>query len=298
MTTIAFLGLGHMGGPMAANLVKAGHTVRGFDPVPAACEHAASEGVAIQVSAREAVTGADVIITMLPNGKLLLDLYTEILSGAPASTLLIDCSTVDVADAREAESRAASSGHRMVDAPVSGGVVGATAATLTFMVGGDDANFAAAEPILAAMGKKIVHCGGPGSGQAAKICNNMILGISMIAVSEAFVLAEALGLSSQALYDVASTASGSCWALNTNCPVPGPVPTSPANRDYEPGFAVALMAKDLGLAANALREHGVAGELGLRAAERYANLRDTGHAGKDFSDVINEIRTQSGEGAN
>lgn len=297
MSTIAFLGLGHMGGPMAANLVKAGHTVRGFDPVPAACEHAASEGVSILSSAPEAVTGADVVISMLPSGKHLLDLYAEILSVLGSSTLLIDCSTVDVADAREAESLAAASGHRMVDAPVSGGVVGATAATLTFMVGGDDANFAAAEPILAAMGKKIVHCGGPGSGQAAKICNNMILGISMIAVSEAFVLAEALGLSDQALYDVASTASGSCWALNTNCPVPGPVPASPANRDYEPGFAVALMAKDLGLAANALREHGVAGELGLRAAERYANLRDTGHAGKDFSDVINEIRTNSGEGA-
>ena len=297
MSTIAFLGLGHMGGPMAANLVQAGHTVRGFDPLPAACEHAASEGVAISASAPEAVAGADAVISMLPNGTLLLELYAEILSVLGADTLLIDCSTVDVADAREAQARAVAAGHRMVDAPVSGGVVGATASTLTFMVGGEDASFAAAEPILAAMGKKIVHCGGPGSGQAAKICNNMILGISMIAVSEAFVLAEALGLSDQALYDVASTASGSCWALNTNCPVPGPVPASPANRDYEAGFAVALMAKDLGLAANALREHGVAGELGLRAAERYAQLRDTGHAGKDFSDVINEIRTNSGDGS-
>lgn len=298
MSTIAFLGLGHMGGPMAANLVTAGHVVRGFDPVPAACEHAAGEGVVICGSAAEAVASAEVVISMLPSGQHLLDLYAEILPAVGASTLLIDCSTVDVADARAAEEQSVAAGHRMVDAPVSGGVVGASAATLTFMVGGAEENFAAAEPVLAAMGKKIVHCGGPGAGQAAKICNNMILGISMIAVSEAFVLAEALGLSAQALYDVSSTASGSCWALNTNCPVPGPVPASPANRDYEPGFAVALMAKDLGLAANALKEHGVAAELGLRAAERYANLRDSGHAGKDFSDVINEIRTNSGAGSN
>ncbi len=296
MSTIAFLGLGHMGGPMASNLVKAGHTVRGYDPVPAAQEAAASAGVAVASAAVDAVDGADTVITMLPNGALVLELYADILPAAPPDTLFIDSSTIDVADARAAHEAAAAAGHAMVDAPVSGGVVGAEAGTLAFMVGGDGVTFRRAEPVLQDMGRKIVHCGDPGNGQAAKLCNNMILAISMDAVSEAFVLGEALGLSHQALFDVASNASGQCWALTTNCPVPGPVPASPANRGYEAGFAVGLMAKDLGLAANALREHGVAGELGLLMAERYAQMRDSGRAANDFSDIINDIRDKSGKG--
>ncbi|WP_182345921.1 3-hydroxyisobutyrate dehydrogenase [Tomitella gaofuii] len=296
MSTIAFLGLGHMGGPMAANLVKAGHAVRGFDPVPAAQEAAATAGVAVAPAAADAVAGADTVVTMLPNGALVLELYADILPSASPGTLFVDSSTVDVADARAAHEMATAAGHAMIDAPVSGGVVGAEAGTLAFMVGGDEETFRRAEPLLQDMGRTIVHCGDPGNGQAAKLCNNMILAISMDAVSEAFVLGEALGLSHQALYDVASHASGQCWALTTNCPVPGPVPASPANRGYEAGFAVGLMAKDLGLAANALREHGVAGELGLRMAERYAEMRDAGRAANDFSDIINDIRDKSGKG--
>ncbi|GAA4810015.1 3-hydroxyisobutyrate dehydrogenase [Tomitella cavernea] len=296
MSTIAFLGLGHMGGPMAANLVKAGHTVRGFDPAPATQEAATAAGVTVAAAAADAVAGADTVITMLPNGALVLELYADILPSASPGTLFVDSSTVDVADARAAHEMATAAGHAMVDAPVSGGVVGAEAGTLAFMVGGDEETFRRAEPLLQDMGRKIVHCGDPGNGQAAKLCNNMILAISMDAVSEAFVLGEALGLSNQALFDVASNASGQCWALTTNCPVPGPVPTSPANRGYEAGFAVGLMAKDLGLAANALREHGVAGELGLRMAERYAEMRDAGRAANDFSDIINDIRDKSGKG--
>lgn len=296
MSTIAFLGLGHMGGPMAHNLVAAGHTVAGYDPEPPAQEAAREAGVAVARSAAEAVAGAEVVLTMLPNGAVVLGLYDEILPAAAPGALFIDSSTIAVADAREAHRRAAAAGHAMVDAPVSGGVVGATAGTLAFMVGGDDATFRRAEPVLQAMGRTIVHCGDSGNGQAAKLCNNMILAISMDAVSEAFVLGEALGLSHQALFDVASNASGQCWALTTNCPVPGPVPASPANRGYEAGFAVGLMAKDLGLAANALREHGVAGELGLLMAERYAQMRDSGRAANDFSDIINDIRDKSGKG--
>ncbi|WP_197370463.1 3-hydroxyisobutyrate dehydrogenase, partial [Streptomyces clavuligerus] len=228
--TVAFLGLGHMGGPMAANLVTAGHRVRGYDLLAPALDAAVATGVRAARSATEAVTGADVVITMLPAGRHVLGLYEEILPAARPGTLLVDCSTIDVADAREAHRRAVTAGMRALDAPVSGGVVGAEAATLTFMAGGGEAEFTEARPLLAAMGKKAVHCGGAGAGQAAKICNNMILGVSMIAVSEAFVLGESLGLSHQALYDVASTASGQCWALTVNCPVPGPVPASPANR--------------------------------------------------------------------
>lgn len=296
MSTIAFCGLGHMGGPMAANLVEAGYGVVGFDPVPAAQEAAAEAGVRMVDSVADAVAGAGVVISMLPNGALVHGLYDELVPAADPGTLFIDSSTIDVADARAAHDKAAAAGHAMVDAPVSGGVVGASGGTLAFMVGGDEATFERAKPILEHMGRKIVHCGDSGNGQAAKLCNNMILAVSMDAVSEAFVLGEKLGLSNQALYDVAANASGQCWSLTTNCPVPGPVPTSPANRDYEAGFAVGLMAKDLGLAANALREHGVAGELGLRMAERYAEMRDNGRAANDFSDIINDIRDKSGKG--
>ncbi|MFJ9965157.1 3-hydroxyisobutyrate dehydrogenase [Streptomyces avermitilis] len=293
--TVAFIGLGHMGGPMAASLVKAGHRVQGHDLVAAALDTAAGAGIVPATSAIEAVADADVVITMLPAGRHVLGLYDDILAAARPGTLFVDCSTIDVADARTAHERAAAAGMRALDAPVSGGLVGAEAATLTFMAGGGDAEYADARPLLEAMGKKAVHCGDAGAGQAAKICNNMILGVSMIAVSEAFVLGESLGLSHQALYDVASTASGQCWALSVNCPVPGPVPASPANRDYLPGFAAALMAKDLGLAANAVRSGGVHAELGLRAAELYAAYAERAGVTEDFSGIVRTIRDRGGE---
>jgi 3-hydroxyisobutyrate dehydrogenase len=294
MTRIAFLGLGNMGGPMAANLVTDGHSVTGFDPMPVALDRARHTGVTVTEDAASAVADAEIVITMFPSGKHVIDAYSEgLLAAAGPGTLFIDSSTIDVEDARTARSLAVAAGHRGMDAPVSGGVGGATAGTLTFMVGADQADFAAAEPILSVMGSRIVHCGDSGAGQAAKICNNLILGISMIAVSEAFVLGEKLGLSNQALFDVASTASGQCWALTTNCPVPGPVPASPANRDYQPGFAGALMAKDLGLALGALEATGTAAELGPLAASIYRRFADEGGADLDFSAIINTIRDNS-----
>ncbi|WP_369382792.1 3-hydroxyisobutyrate dehydrogenase [Streptomyces sp. cg36] len=295
-TTVAFIGLGHMGGPMAARLVEAGHRVLGFDLVPALLASAAATGVEPAASAAEAAARADVVITMLPAGHHVLSLYRDqgLLAAARPGTLFVDCSTIDVADARAAHEAVVAAGHRGLDAPVSGGVVGAEAGTLTFMAGGDDAEFAAAEPLLAAMGKKAVHCGAAGAGQAAKICNNMILAVSMIGVSEAFVLAESLGLDHQALYDVASTASGQCWALTVNCPVPGPVPASPANRDYRPGFAAPLMAKDLGLAANALRAGDLQAPLGLKAAEMYAAFAAAEGADLDFSAIVRTLRPENG----
>ncbi|MFF4102031.1 3-hydroxyisobutyrate dehydrogenase [Streptomyces sp. NPDC001903] len=291
-TVIAFIGLGRMGGPMAANLAAAGHRVIGHDLVPDSVARASAAGVEAAESALAAAAEADVVITMLPAGAHVLGLYRDegLLAAAKPGTLFVDCSTIDVADARAAHEAAAGAGHRALDAPVSGGVMGAEAATLTFMAGGGEAEFARAAPLLSAMGKKTVHCGGAGAGQAAKICNNMILGISMIAVSEAFVLGESLGLSHQALYEVASTASGQCWALTTNCPVPGPVPASPANRAYRPGFAAPLMAKDLGLAANALRAGGIDAGLGLRAAEMYAAFAEGAGADQDFSGIVNTLR--------
>ncbi|OLL18444.1 MULTISPECIES: 3-hydroxyisobutyrate dehydrogenase [unclassified Rhodococcus (in: high G+C Gram-positive bacteria)] len=295
LPNVAFLGLGHMGGPMAANLVKAGYPVTGFDPVPAAQEQGRADGLTISESATDAVRDADVVITMLPNGALVLKLYDEVLPAARPNTLFVDSSTIDVADARAAHEKAVQAGHRAIDAPVSGGVAGAAAGTLAFMVGGSEEDFEAAKPLLEVMGRKVVHCGGSGVGQAAKICNNMILGVSMIAISEAFVLGEKLGLTNQALFDVASNASGQCWALTSNCPVPGPVPTTPANNDYQPGFAAALMDKDLGLAANALRANGVDAELGLRAAEIYHRFNESGGGGLDFSAIITEIRNRSKE---
>ena len=295
LPNVAFLGLGHMGGPMAANLVKAGYPVTGYDPVPAAQEQGRADGLTIVESATDAVRDADVVITMLPNGALVLKLYDEVLPAARPNTLFVDSSTIDVADARAAHEEAVQAGHRAIDAPVSGGVAGAAAGTLAFMVGGSEEDFEAAKPLLEVMGRKVVHCGGSGVGQAAKICNNMILGVSMIAISEAFVLGEKLGLTNQALFDVASNASGQCWALTSNCPVPGPVPTTPANNDYQPGFAAALMDKDLGLAANALRANNVDAELGLRAAEIYHRFNTSGGGGLDFSAIITEIRNRSTE---
>ncbi|MFF8507383.1 3-hydroxyisobutyrate dehydrogenase [Streptomyces sp. NPDC015492] len=296
-TVIGFVGLGHMGGPMAAHLAGAGHRVLGFDLAPEALATAAAAGVRTVDSARAAAAAADAVITMLPAGRHVLGCYQEegLLAAARPGTLFIDCSTIDVADARAAHEAATAAGHRALDAPVSGGVVGAEAATLTFMAGGGAAEFTEAEPLLATMGRRAVHCGGAGAGQAAKICNNMILGISMIAVSEAFVLGESLGLSHQALYDVASTASGQCWALTANCPVPGPVPASPANRDYRPGFAAPLMAKDLGLAANALRAGGIDAGLGLRAAEMYAAFAEGAGAAQDFSGIVHALRDSAAE---
>ncbi|WP_406248814.1 3-hydroxyisobutyrate dehydrogenase [Microbacterium sp. M] len=291
---IAFLGLGHMGLPMAHNLIDAGHEVTGFDVVPQARDAASAAGIPISDSGTDAAASAEVVITMFPAGVHVLSAYREgLLDAAPAGTLFIESSTIAVADAQEAHALAVAAGHRQVDAPVSGGVVGAESATLAFMVGGSDDDFAAAQPILQHMGKRIVHCGGPGLGQAAKVCNNMILGVSQIVVGEAFVLAERLGLSHEALYEVASNASGQCWALSTNCPVPGPVPTSPANRDYQPGFAGALMSKDLGLALEAIEQTGTDARLGRLAQEIYAAYAAGDGAKRDFSGIIADIRDGS-----
>jgi 3-hydroxyisobutyrate dehydrogenase len=293
--TIAFVGLGNMGGPMAANLVKAGHTVRGFDLVPASLDLARGAGIAVSGSALEAAQGADVVVTMLPAGRHVIEVWTQLAEALPAGTLLIDSSTIDVDSARKAHDLAKSRGCLSVDAPVSGGTGGAKAGTLTFMAGGSDEAFAAAEPLLKAMGKNVFHCGEAGAGQAAKICNNMILGISMIAVGEAFALGEKLGLSHQALYDVASVSSGQCWSLTTYCPVPGPVPTSPANNDYKPGFAAALMLKDLRLAQEAAGTAGATTPLGAEAARIYERFEGAGHGGEDFSAIIRMLRGQGGE---
>ncbi|WP_082393417.1 3-hydroxyisobutyrate dehydrogenase [Nocardia arizonensis] len=291
---IGFLGLGHMGGPMAANLVAAGYDVHAFDPVRAAQDKARADGATVVAEASAAATDRDLVITMLPNGKLVLDLYAELLPVANPGTLFIDCSTIDVADAKAAAELAVAAGHRALDAPVSGGVAGAAAGTLTFMVGGAEADFADGLAVLEVMGGKVVHCGGSGVGQAAKICNNMLLGISMIGLSEALVLGEKLGLSHQSFFDVVSTASGQSWALTSYCPVPGPVPTSPANNDYRPGFATALMTKDLGLAANALAANGVDGALGALAAQIYARFNQE-NAGLDFSAIVTEVRNRSNQ---
>jgi 3-hydroxyisobutyrate dehydrogenase len=295
MAKVAFIGLGNMGGPMAANLVKAGHAVQGFDLVQASKDAAKADGVTIAASAADAVKGAEVIITMLPAGKHVVSVWQEVIPAAQKGALMIDCSTVDVESARKAHALAAAAQLPSVDAPVSGGTGGAKNATLTFMAGGAAAAFAAAKPILENMGKKIVHCGDAGAGQAAKICNNMILGISMIGVSEAFALAEKLGLSHQALFDVSSTSSGQCWSLTSYCPVPGPVPASPANNDYKPGFAAALMLKDLRLSQEAAKAAGAATPLGAHAESIYEAFEKAGHGGVDFSGIINHVRGLAGK---
>jgi 3-hydroxyisobutyrate dehydrogenase len=294
MTAIAFIGLGNMGGPMAANLVKAGHLVVGYDLIDSLRVEAAANAVAIAGSGREAVASADVVVTMLPAGKHVLSVWDDVLPVAKRGALFIDSSTIDVDSARFAHQAAERAGIPALDAPVSGGVGGAKAATLTFMCGGADEAFAAAKPILEKMGKRIVHCGAAGAGQAAKICNNMILGATMIVTCEAFALAEKLGLSPQALYDVASTSSGQSWSLTSYCPVPGPVPASPANSGYRPGFAAALMLKDLKLAQEAALATGAATPLGSAAAQLYGLFAAAGHAGDDFSGIINFIRGISG----
>jgi len=295
MATIAFIGLGNMGGPMAANLVKAGHKVVAFDLVAASRDQAKSDGAAIAESSVAAVKGADTVVTMLPAGKHVLSVWHEVVPAMAKGTLIIDCSTIDVESSKQAHALAAKHGVGSVDAPVSGGTGGAKAATLTFMCGGDEKSFAAAKPVLEKMGKKIVHCGGAGAGQGVKICNNMILAISMIGVSEGFSLAEKLGLSHQALFDVVSTSSGQCWALTSYCPVPGPVPASPANNDYKPGFATALMVKDLTLAQDAAKTAGAATPLGKHAQEMYKAFDASGNGGVDFSGIIRHVRSLAGK---
>ena len=280
---IAFIGLGNMGLPMAANLLKAGHEVSGFDLVTASLERLAANGGRAAASVADAVGNAEVVVTMLPAGTHVAAVLPDILGAVHGEPLLIDSSTIDVETARSVATQAASRGIAMLDAPVSGGVGGATAGTLTFMVGGTEAAFARGLPVLQAMGKTIVHAGGPGAGQSAKICNNMILGISMIAVSEAFVLADRLGLDRQKLFDIASKSSGQCWSLTSYCPVPGPVPASPANRGYLAGFAAALMLKDLSLAQQAAEACGAATPLGAHAARIYQALVEDGEGDRDFS---------------
>jgi 3-hydroxyisobutyrate dehydrogenase len=281
-----------MGGPMAANLVTAGHTVRGFDPVPAAKATAEGNGVTVFHTGAEAVGGADVIITMLPNGELVRSCYAEVLPAATDGALFIDSSTISVEDARSVNAQAAERGFAQLDAPVSGGVKGAVAGTLAFMVGGEAEAVDRGRKVLEPMAGKIIHCGDCGAGQAAKVCNNMVLAVQQIAVGEAFVLAEKLGLSAQSLFDVITGATGNCWAVHTNCPVPGPVPTSPANNDFKPGFATALMNKDLGLAMAAVNSTGTTAPLGTHAAEIYSEFvaGAASNAGKDFSAVIELLR--------
>ena len=293
MPTIGFIGLGNMGAPMAANLVKAGNAVTGFDVVAAARAACAQSGLEIAGSAKAAGETADVVITMLPAGEHVRAVWAEVLASAKRDALFIDCSTIDVTSARAAHAHAAERSIAALDAPVSGGVAGAKAATLTFMVGGAAEAFARGKPILERMGKRVVHCGDAGNGQAAKICNNMILGASMIAVSEAFVLGERLGLSHQALFDVASASSGQCWSLTSYCPVPGPVPASPANNGYKPGFAAALMLKDLKLAREAAQAVHANTALGTHAAEIYDRYAAAGHSANDFSGIVNFVREVS-----
>jgi 3-hydroxyisobutyrate dehydrogenase len=278
-----------MGGPMSANLVATGYTVRGFDPFVGAATAAADKGVVVCDNPAAAVTGAEVVITMLPHGEAVKRCYAEILPAASHGALFIDSSTISVDDAREVHALAGSHGLAQLDAPVSGGVKGAVAGTLAFMVGGDDDALQRARPVLEPMAGKIIHCGAAGAGQAAKVCNNMVLAVQQIAIGEAFVLAEKLGLSARSLFDVITGATGNCWAVHSNCPVPGPVPTSPANNDFKPGFATALMNKDLGLAMDAVGSTGSAAPLGSHAAEIYAKFATT-DGDKDFSAVIEMLR--------
>jgi len=296
MAAIGFIGLGKMGAPMALNLIKAGHSLKAYDLSLDGVARAVGAGAEGMRSLSEAVSGVGAVVTMLPAGADVGEVYlgaNGILGAAAPGTLFMDCSTIDVATARAVASEAETAGMVMVDAPVSGGVGGAEAGTLTFMVGGSDDAFARAEPILQAMGKAVVHAGGPGNGQAAKICNNMILGVSMIAVCEAFVLAGKLGLDSQKLFDISSKASGQCWSLTTYCPVPGPVPASPSNRDYAPGFTAAMMLKDLRLAQEAAQAAGAATPLGAQAAQLYSLFAAQGGGPVDFSGIIKFLRGES-----
>jgi 3-hydroxyisobutyrate dehydrogenase len=296
MATIGLIGLGNMGAPMAANLVKAGHQVTGFDIVASARAALAQKGGRAAASAPEAAGAGDIVITMLPAGPQVRQVYLGpdgVIARARRGALLIDCSTIDVETARAVAATAAEADLQMLDAPVSGGVIGAEAASLTFMVGGEAAAFARAEPILQAMGKTIVHAGPAGNGQTAKICNNMILGASMIAVCEGFALAEKLGLPVQTLFDICSKSTSQCWAMTGYCPVPGPVPAAPSNRGYAPGFTAANMLKDLRLAQQAAGATAAATPLGAAAANLYQLLVDSGAGGLDFSAIMRFLRRES-----
>jgi 3-hydroxyisobutyrate dehydrogenase len=293
MAKVGFVGLGNMGSPMAANLLKAGHQVTGFDLVPAGRDKLAAAGGRVAGSASEAASGAEIVLTMLPAGPEVRAVWlgeAGLIAHSPKGALLIDCSTIDVETSRQVGAAAAAAGFDMLDAPVSGGVGGAEAATLTFMVGGETSAFARAEPLLKDMGRTIVHAGPAGNGQAAKVCNNMILGATMIAVCEGFALAEKLGLSQQTLFDICSKSSAQSWAMTTYCPVPGPVPASPANRDYAPGFTAAMMLKDLRLAQQAAGATAAATPLGAAAANLYQLLVDAGGGPRDFSSIYRFLR--------
>ncbi len=289
MTAIAFIGLGNMGGPMAANLVKAGHRVIGFDLAPAGLDALVAAGGERAGKAGEAAVDAEVIVTMLPAGEHVRSVWCgqggliEVAGQGGAKPLLIDCSTIDVETAREVAAEAQAAGFDMLDAPVSGGVGGAQAGTLTFMVGGPEAGFARGEPLLRCMGKTIVQAGGPGAGQAAKICNNMMLAINMVGLSEGLVLATKLGLDHRKLFEIASTSSGQSWALTSYCPSPGLVPSAPSNRDFTAGFATALMLKDVRLSQAAAEAVGAPTPLGAHAAKLYAALAEAGEGARDFS---------------
>lgn len=290
MSRIAFIGLGNMGGGMAANLVKAGHEVHAFDLSAEALARAKDNGCQTYTSVREAVQGAEAVVSMLPNGKIVESVFTaDVIGHAPTSALLLDCSTIDVATARKVEEAARAAGYEMVDAPVSGGIAAANVGTLTFMVGGSAEAFAKAEPILSAMGKAVIHAGASGAGQAAKICNNMILGATMIATCEAFALADKLGLDLQTFFDISSKASGQSWSMTAYCPVPGVGPQSPADNGYQGGFAAGLMLKDLKLAMEAAQAAGAKVPMGQRAEELYEKFANAGNAGVDFSGIIKTL---------
>jgi 3-hydroxyisobutyrate dehydrogenase len=288
---IAFIGLGNMGGGMAANLVKAGHTVHAFDLSADALARAQENGCATFTSVRDAVDGVDAVVSMLPNGSIVDSVFeNDVLGHAPTGAILLDCSTIDVDTARKVTADAVAAGYDMVDGPVSGGIAAANGGTLTFMVGGTDTAFARAEPILSAMGKAVIHAGGSGAGQAAKICNNMLLGASMIATCETFAMAEKLGLDLQTFYDISSKASGQNWSMTSYCPVPGVGPTSPADNEYQGGFATALMLKDLKLAMEAAQSVSADVPMGTRAAELYAQFDADGKGGMDFSAIIQSLK--------
>ena len=287
---IAFIGLGNMGGGMAANLVKAGHHVNAFDLSDEALAKAEQNGCAIFTSVREAVADVDAVVSMLPNGKIVDSLYqNDVVGYAPTDALLLDCSTIDVGTARKVTAAADEAGYEMVDAPVSGGIAAANGGTLTFMVGGTDSAFARAEPILSVMGKAVIHAGASGAGQAAKICNNMLLGASMIATCETFAMAEKLGLDLQTFFDISSKASGQNWSMTSYCPVPGVGPTTPADNDYKGGFATALMLKDLKLAMEAAQSVDADVPMGKKAAELYEAFDKAGQGGLDFSAIIKTL---------
>ncbi|MEQ8411523.1 MAG: 3-hydroxyisobutyrate dehydrogenase [Erythrobacter sp.] len=286
---IAFIGLGNMGGGMAANLVKAGHEVRAFDLSQTALAAAKDAGCVTFGTAKEACADVDAVVSMLPNGAIVRQVYwDDVIGHAPEGAVMLDCSTIDVATAREVIEVTEAHGYDMVDAPVSGGIAAANAGTLTFMVGGTARAFERAKPILEAMGKAVIHAGDAGNGQAAKICNNMLLAIQMIGTAEAFAMAEKLGLDAQTFYDISSVSSGQCWSMTSYCPVPGVGPESPADRDYAPGFAAALMVKDLRLAIEAADTAGASTDMGKHAKAIYEAFAEE-NGGLDFSGIIRTL---------